>query len=104
MSKVTPPTGAGDERLTVKVKFVVPALPSFRETSLIDRLTPAPPPCGVTEKSSTARPWSAPEALVSVQRSQNCRAVGDRAVTGIVEDSAVRLARGVAVLGAGRVR
>ncbi len=38
MSKVTPPAGAGAERLTVKVKVVVPALPSFSETSLIVRL------------------------------------------------------------------
>ena len=38
MSKVTPPAGAGAERLTVNVKVVVPALPSFSETSLIVRL------------------------------------------------------------------
>ena len=34
MSNVTPPAPAGAERLTVKVKVVVPALPSFCETSL----------------------------------------------------------------------
>src|SRR4051812_38357113 len=38
MSKVTPPAPAGAERLTVKVKLVVPAFPSFKETSLIVRL------------------------------------------------------------------
>ena len=37
MSKVTPPAGAGADRLTVKVKVVVPALPSLSETSLIVR-------------------------------------------------------------------
>ena len=36
MSNVTPPAGAGAARLTVKAKFVVPALPSFSATSLID--------------------------------------------------------------------
>ena len=35
MSKVTG-AGAGVERLTVKVKLVVPVSPSFRLTSLID--------------------------------------------------------------------
>src|SRR5690349_12985168 len=38
MSKVTPPGPAGADRLTVKVKLVVPAFPSFSETSLIVRL------------------------------------------------------------------
>src|SRR5436305_1981111 len=38
MSKVTPPAGAGAERLAVKVKVVVPALPSLSVTSLIVRL------------------------------------------------------------------
>ncbi len=69
MSKVTPPGPAGAERLTVKVKLVVPALPSFRETSLIVRLGRTGPPLGVTEKSSIARPWSAPVWSGSDQRS-----------------------------------
>ena len=38
MSKVTPPGPAGAERLTVKVKVVVPALASFWETSVTVRL------------------------------------------------------------------
>src|SRR6266545_4057671 len=38
MSKVTPLVGAAVERLTVKVKIVVPLWPSFCETSLIVRL------------------------------------------------------------------
>src|SRR5262245_51573148 len=38
MSKVTSP-GAGEDRLTVKVKLVVPELPSFCETSPTDRET-----------------------------------------------------------------
>ena len=35
--RLRPPVGAGAERLTVNVKVVVPALPSFNETSLIVR-------------------------------------------------------------------
>ncbi|MCY1380391.1 hypothetical protein D9M69_682080 [compost metagenome] len=35
MSKVTPPGPAGSLRLTVKVKLVVPALPSDEVTSLM---------------------------------------------------------------------
>src|SRR6266550_3837667 len=35
MSKVTPPAFAGADRLTVKVKVVVPVLPSFSATSLM---------------------------------------------------------------------
>src|SRR6058998_2781729 len=66
MSKVTPPGPAGVERLTVKVKLVVPAFPSLRETSLIVRLG-GTTDWGVREKSSTASPSSAPAALVSVQ-------------------------------------
>src|SRR5215471_10163281 len=38
ISKVTPLAPAGAERLTVKVKVVVPELPSFMETSLTVRL------------------------------------------------------------------
>ena len=37
MLKVTPPGPAGALRLTVKVKLVVPALPSLTVTSLIVR-------------------------------------------------------------------
>src|SRR4051794_1275273 len=37
MSNVTPPGPAAAERLTVKVNEVVPALPSFCETSLMER-------------------------------------------------------------------
>src|SRR5688572_31320143 len=71
MSKVTPPGPAGAVRLTVKVKLVVPALPSPRVTSLIDRPgVTGPPPCGVRAKSSTARPSSAPLAFKSFQRIQ----------------------------------
>src|SRR5213080_605971 len=36
MLKDTPPLGAGWLRLTMKLKIVVPALPSFKLTSLID--------------------------------------------------------------------
>src|ERR1044071_4999516 len=71
MSKVTPPGPAGALRETVKVKEVVPALPSLRETSLMVRLGRTAPACGVREKSSTARPSSAPAASRSVQRIQN---------------------------------
>ena len=46
MSNVTPPTGAGDERLTVNMKLVVPASPSARETSLIERFTVTGPEHG----------------------------------------------------------
>src|ERR1051325_4632660 len=35
MSKVTPPAGAGVDKLTVKVNVVVPLSPSFRAMSLI---------------------------------------------------------------------
>src|SRR3954466_3854374 len=69
MSKVTPPGPAGADRLTGKVKRVVPALPSLSETSLTVRLTGATA-LGVREKSSTARPSSAPVASVSFQRIQ----------------------------------
>ncbi len=71
MSNVTPPAPAGAERLTVKVKVVVPAFPSLRETSLTVSDGSPGTPCGVIEKSSTPRPSSAPEAFVSVQRIQN---------------------------------
>ena len=68
MSNVTPPGPAGADRLTVNVYEVVPALPSFKETSLIVRFGNADAPLGVTEISSIASPSSAPEASVSVQR------------------------------------
>ena len=68
ISKVTPPAPAGADKLTVNVNAVVPALPSFVETSLIVRLGSAAPGLGVSEKSSTARPSSAPVASRSVQR------------------------------------
>ena len=38
MSNVTPPASAGAERLTVNVNDVVPELPSFSDTSSIERL------------------------------------------------------------------
>src|SRR5690242_1010367 len=44
MLKVTPPAPAAEERLTVKVNEVVPALPSASVTSLIERLGCPPPP------------------------------------------------------------
>src|SRR3954449_9360343 len=90
MSKVTPPGPAGAERLTVKVKLVVPALPSFRETSLIVRLTGGMA-FGVREKPSTARPSSGPVAWVSFQRIQNVAPLA-RLRDVIVEESAVRSA------------
>ena len=40
MSKVTPPTGAGADRLTVKLAVTVPLLPSTTATLSIVRLTP----------------------------------------------------------------
>src|SRR3970040_740600 len=38
MSKVTPPAGAGCERLTVESKEVMPLLPSFADTSSMLKL------------------------------------------------------------------
>src|SRR3954465_5768460 len=91
MSKVTPPGPAGAERLPVKVKLVVPAFPSFKGTSLIVRLGRTTTPLGVSERSSTARPSSAPVASVSFQRIQKVAPLGiDRAE--IVDESAVRSA------------
>ena len=57
-------------RLMVKVKSVVPLSPSVALTSLIDR-PGSGTPATVIEKSSMARPSSAPVALKSVQRMQN---------------------------------
>ncbi len=37
ISKVTPPLGAGADRLTVNVKVAGPPLPSLSDTSLIER-------------------------------------------------------------------
>ena len=91
MSNVTPPGPAGAERLTVKVKEVVPAFPSFRETSLTVRLGGTTPPWGVSEKSSTDRPSSAPVASISVQRIQNVAPLA-MLKPGIIEESAVRSA------------
>src|SRR2546423_12360347 len=76
MSKVTPPGPAGALRLTVKVNDVVPALPSFNDTSLIVKFGKATAPLGVIEKSSTASPSSAPVASVSFQRIQNVAPLG----------------------------
>src|SRR4051794_7020198 len=89
MSKLRPPAGAGEERLTVKVNEVVPESPSFWVTLLIDRFVPTG--LGVIEKSSTARPSSAPLASISVHRIQTQSPLGMfRPV--IVELSAVRRA------------
>src|SRR4051794_25771929 len=90
MSEVTPPGPAGGEGVTGKVKLVVPALPSFRETSLMLRLggTTA---WGVMEKSSTAKPSSAPVASVSFQRIQKVAPLAMLSDV-IVEESAVRSA------------
>ena len=101
MSKVTPPGPAGAERLTVKVKVVVPALPSFSETSLIVRLGSAATALGVSEKSSTARPSSAPVASISFQRIKKVAPLGMLRPV-IVEEMRRAVGRGVAVLGARR--
>src|SRR4051794_24922484 len=90
MSNVTPPGPAGDDRLTVKVKLVVPALPSLSETSLIVRLTGGTA-WGVSEKSSTARPSSAPVASWSFQRIQKVAPLAMLSAE-TVEESAVRSA------------
>ena len=68
-SKVTPPGPAGAERLTTKLKVLVPASPSAWETSLTFTVGTGIPPCGVTEKSSMESPWSAPVWSGSDQRS-----------------------------------
>jgi hypothetical protein len=47
MSKVTPPTPAGSDRLTTKVKVIVPLLPSLSETSLMVRLDWAGAACAL---------------------------------------------------------
>ncbi len=93
MSKVTPPGPAGAESETVKRKAVVPPpLPSFCDTSLMESVTPPPPaPCGVTEKSSMARPSSAPEELRSFQRIQKVAPLAMFRLEMVVE-MAVRLA------------
>src|SRR3978361_1530593 len=109
MSKVTPPGPAGAERLTVKVKLVVPAFPSLSETSLTVRLTGGTA-FGVREKSSTARPSSAPVASTSVQRIQKVAPLGVLKLE-IVDERAVRsaaalpfLAPVVAVTGVTKLR
>ena len=90
MSKVTPPRAGGRERLTVKVKLVVPALPSFSETSLTVRLGGGHGAFGVSEKSSTARPSSAPVASMSVQRIQKVAPLAMLKRRRSVDESAVR--------------
>src|SRR5215213_8684243 len=76
ISNVTPLAPAGVERLTVKLNVVVPLSPSFNATSLMVRLGAAAPACGVIEKSSIARPSSAPDGSISVQRIQNVAPFG----------------------------
>src|SRR6478735_8071894 len=92
MLNVTPPAGAGADRLTVKLAVtVLPAAPSVTLTSLIDRFGGGTEPAGVRLKSSMARPSSAPVALESFQRIQNVAPAGmDRLPT--EPDTAVRLA------------
>src|SRR5215212_5860211 len=71
MSNVTPPGPAGDERVTTKLKDVVPAFPSLAETSVMARLGCTTVVRGVIERLSTARPSSAPGATSkSFQRIQ----------------------------------
>ena len=65
--KLTPLAPAGAVRLTLKLKVDVPLLPSACVTSPMLSVGCTTPPCGVIEKSSTARPSSAPEALLSIQ-------------------------------------
>src|SRR4051794_34436390 len=75
MSKTTPPGPAGALNETVNVNDVVPALPSFKDTSLTvkdGRVVVN----GVSEKSSMARPSSAPVASSSAQRIQNSAPAG----------------------------
>jgi len=56
MSNVMPVWSAV-EAVTVNVALTVPLLPSITDTLSIDSEgTTTPPPCGVTLKSSTARP------------------------------------------------
>ncbi len=69
MSKVTPPAPAGWLRPMPKVNVVVPLSPSSAATSLIEITGVGVPPTAI-EKSSIARPSSAPEALRSFQRMQ----------------------------------
>src|SRR4051794_14314365 len=72
MSKLTPDGPAGLVRLTVKANVVVAELPSFALASLMLRSFSVAMGGGVSEKSSTARPSSAPGAMSeSVQRIQN---------------------------------
>src|SRR5215203_6882304 len=91
MSNVTPPGPAGAESVTLKVKVVVPLLPSICDTSLIERFGIGVPPCGVKEKLSTASPSSAPEAFKSFQRIQKVAPL-ETLRLGIAELTEVRLA------------
>src|SRR5690349_15107039 len=50
MSNVTPPAFAGPERPTVKLKVVVPELPSVWETSLTVRVMPVAHTFGVVAR------------------------------------------------------
>jgi hypothetical protein len=92
MSKVTPACVV-ELSETVKVKAVVPALPSSCETSLManEGSPPPPAPLAVMEKLSTERPSSAPEASTSVQRMKKDAPLGMLRLVTVVE-SAVRLA------------
>ena len=71
MLNVTPPCALVDT-VTVNVAVIVPLWPSVTDTSSIDTVGVTGPPSlsGVSEKSSTARPSSAPVALKSVHRIQ----------------------------------
>ena len=70
MSKVAGPAPATDESEMVNVAFVAPLSPSATATSLMLRFGSVTVPWAVSEKSSTARPSSAPEAFKSFQRIQ----------------------------------
>ncbi len=71
MSNVTPPGPAGAERLTVNVKVVVPASPSARETSSMERFGRggAPHPAVLMTMSSIPTHSSLPVAFVVMTRS-----------------------------------
>src|ERR1044072_936757 len=89
MSKVTPPW-VEEESETVKVKEVVPALPSSCDTSLMESVGVVLV-CALTKKSSTARPSSAPVASTSLKRMKKVEPFGMLRPV-MVEERAVRLA------------
>lgn len=60
MLNVTPPAGAGADRLTVNVAVVVPAFPSVTETSLIE--SPIEPGLQRFNVDAVLRGFGAPEA------------------------------------------